>query len=94
MALREQWLPPQAIFGTPDPACKFPIVTESRDAASTLVLTNSFGFGGVNAALISGGGSEYTGIMHQHFDLLKSLIQPLLEQSLSPDGEEKAAGGI
>ena len=38
--------------------------------------------------------SEYTGIMHQHFDLLKSLIQPLLEQSLSPDGEEKAAEAL
>jgi hemerythrin-like domain-containing protein len=35
--------------------------------------------------------SEYTGILHQHFDLLKNLIQPLLEQSLTPKGELKAA---
>ncbi len=38
--------------------------------------------------------SEYTGIMHQHFDLLKNLIQPLLEQSLTPEGEEKAAEAL
>jgi len=35
--------------------------------------------------------SEYSGMMHRHFDMLKSLIHPLLEQSLSPDDEEKAA---
>jgi len=52
MALREQWLPPQLIFETPDPACKFPIVQQPRDARLHLALSNSFGFGGVNAALI------------------------------------------
>jgi hemerythrin-like domain-containing protein len=35
--------------------------------------------------------SEYTGIMHRHMDLLKNLIHPLLEQSLSLEDEEKAA---
>ena len=52
MALREQWLPPQSIFETPDPACKFPVVTKQQDARLNLALSNSFGFGGVNAALI------------------------------------------
>jgi 3-oxoacyl-[acyl-carrier-protein] synthase II len=52
MALREQWLPPQAIFETPDPACRFLIVTQPQDARLNLVLSNSFGFGGVNAALV------------------------------------------
>jgi 3-oxoacyl-[acyl-carrier-protein] synthase II len=52
MALREQWLPPQIRFEIPDPACKFPIVKQPRDARVNIVLSNSFGFGGVNAALV------------------------------------------
>ena len=52
MALREQWLPPQAAFDSPDPACHFPIVHEPREARLNVVLSNSFGFGGVNATLI------------------------------------------
>jgi len=52
MALREQWLPPQMLFETPDPACQFPIVSQPRAARLNLALSNSFGFGGVNAALI------------------------------------------
>lgn len=52
MTLREQWLPPEIEFKTPDPACKFPIVQKPQDARVNMVLSNSFGFGGVNAALI------------------------------------------
>lgn len=52
MALSEQWLPPQTLFETPDPTCKFPIVKQPQDARLKLVLSNSFGFGGVNAALV------------------------------------------
>ena len=52
MALHEQWLPPQTAFETPDPACKFPIVQRPQDANLDTALSNSFGFGGVNAALI------------------------------------------
>ena len=52
MALREQWLPAQAAFETPDPACNFPIVRQPRDARVNVALSNSFGFGGVNATLI------------------------------------------
>jgi 3-oxoacyl-[acyl-carrier-protein] synthase II len=52
MALREQWLPPQVRFESPDPACQFPIVSQPQDARLNLALSNSFGFGGVNAALI------------------------------------------
>jgi 3-oxoacyl-[acyl-carrier-protein] synthase II len=52
MTLREQWLPPETLFETPDPACNFPIVHKSQDARVNVVLSNSFGFGGVNASLI------------------------------------------
>jgi 3-oxoacyl-[acyl-carrier-protein] synthase II len=52
MVLREQWLPAQAAFETPDPACNFPIVCQPRDAQVRVALSNSFGFGGVNATLI------------------------------------------
>jgi 3-oxoacyl-[acyl-carrier-protein] synthase II len=51
MTLREQWLPPEIEFETPDPACKFPIVQKPQDARVNVVLSNSFGFGGVNAVL-------------------------------------------
>ena len=52
MTLREQWLPPEIEFESPDPACKFPVVNKPQDARVNVVLSNSFGFGGVNAALI------------------------------------------
>jgi 3-oxoacyl-[acyl-carrier-protein] synthase II len=52
MALREQWLPTQAAFETPDPACSFPVVHEPRDTEVNVALANAFGFGGVNATLI------------------------------------------
>ncbi len=35
--------------------------------------------------------SEYTGVMHRHMELLKNLIHPLIEQSLTLEDEQKAA---
>ncbi len=52
MTLREQWLPPEIQFETPDPACKFSVVHKPQDARVNVVLSNSFGFGGVNGTLI------------------------------------------
>jgi 3-oxoacyl-[acyl-carrier-protein] synthase II len=52
MTLCEQWLPPETAFETPDPACHFVIVRKPEDARVGVVLSNSFGFGGVNATLV------------------------------------------
>jgi 3-oxoacyl-[acyl-carrier-protein] synthase II len=52
MALRGQWLPPEIAFDRPDAVCHFPVVYKPREARLNAVLSNSFGFGGVNASLI------------------------------------------
>lgn len=51
-ALRRQQLPPNPGFRDVDPDIGIVPVTESRPAALTHVLSNSFGFGGNNAALV------------------------------------------
>ena len=52
MALEGQWLPPIATLEDPDPACRFDLVRQPRDARFELAMSNSFGFGGANASLI------------------------------------------
>lgn len=52
MTLREQWLPPEIAVETADPACNFPVVRQPQGATLNVVLSNSFGFGGINATLI------------------------------------------
>jgi 3-oxoacyl-[acyl-carrier-protein] synthase II len=53
LALRDQILPPTINQETPDPACDLDYVpNEARKASVEYVLSNSFGFGGTNAALI------------------------------------------
>jgi 3-oxoacyl-[acyl-carrier-protein] synthase II len=53
LALRDQILPPTINYETPDPACDLDYVpNKARKASVEYVLSNSFGFGGTNAALI------------------------------------------
>jgi 3-oxoacyl-[acyl-carrier-protein] synthase II len=53
LALREQRLPPTINYAHPDPACDLDYVpNHSRKAAIEYALSNSFGFGGTNAALL------------------------------------------
>jgi 3-oxoacyl-[acyl-carrier-protein] synthase II len=52
MALQGQWVPPSATLRTADPACLFQIASTPAKAKLEYVLSNSFGFGGANAALI------------------------------------------
>jgi len=53
LALRDQKLPPTINYAHPDPACDLDYVpNHSRAANFAYALSNSFGFGGTNAALI------------------------------------------
>jgi 3-oxoacyl-[acyl-carrier-protein] synthase II len=53
LALRDQILPPTINLETPDPACDLDYVpNHARKASVEYALSNSFGFGGTNAALI------------------------------------------
>jgi len=52
------WLPPTVNLAVPDPACDLDLVTgEGRPARIDVALSNSFGFGGINAALVLRRGS-------------------------------------
>src|SRR5437667_5889392 len=53
LALRDQVLPPTINYETPDPECDLDIVpNEARRARLEYALSNSFGFGGTNGALV------------------------------------------
>lgn len=53
LALREQKLPPTINYAHPDPACDLDYVpNRSRTGKFEYALSNSFGFGGTNAALV------------------------------------------
>jgi 3-oxoacyl-[acyl-carrier-protein] synthase II len=53
LAIQRGWIPPTLNLETPDPACDLDYVPGTgRDLAPRVVLSNSFGFGGINAALV------------------------------------------
>jgi 3-oxoacyl-[acyl-carrier-protein] synthase II len=55
LALDRQWVPPTINYLDPDPACDLDIVpNHGRAAELNYVMSNSFGFGGINASLVLG----------------------------------------
>ena len=53
LAIRDQMIPPTTNYQTPDPECDLDYVpNEARPAEIEYALSNSFGFGGTNAALL------------------------------------------
>ncbi len=53
LASQRRWLPPTVNLATPDPACDLSYITgKGRAADPEYILSNSFGFGGINAALV------------------------------------------
>ena len=55
LALDRQWIPPTINYQHVDPACDLDIVPNNgREAKLTYVMSNSFGFGGINACVVLG----------------------------------------
>ena len=53
LALEREWLPPTVNLASPDPACDLDYVAGSgRAGAPETIISNSFGFGGINASLV------------------------------------------
>jgi 3-oxoacyl-[acyl-carrier-protein] synthase II len=55
LAIEDNWLPPTLNRTDPDPACDLDVVPNyGRSAQLEYVLSNSFGFGGINSCVILG----------------------------------------
>lgn len=53
LAMSRGWLPPTINLSTPDPLCDLDYLqSEGREARPELIMSNSFGFGGINASLV------------------------------------------
>ncbi len=53
LALDHGWLPPAANITTPDPTCDLPFITgDGLERRVDHILSNSFGFGGLNVGLV------------------------------------------
>ena len=56
LAIRDSIVPPTINYETPDPQCDLDYVpNKAREKKVRTILTNSFGFGGQNIALVAGG---------------------------------------
>src|SRR5216110_33194 len=55
LAVDRQWIPPTINYENPDPACDLDIVpNHGRAAELNYVMSNSFGFGGINGSVVLG----------------------------------------
>ncbi|HYY14403.1 MAG TPA: beta-ketoacyl-ACP synthase II [Chthoniobacterales bacterium] len=55
LALDREWVPPTINYRNPDPACDLDIVpNHGRTAKLNYIMSNSFGFGGINACIVLG----------------------------------------
>ena len=55
LALDRQWVPPTINYQNPDPSCDLDVVpNHGRAAELNYVMSNSFGFGGINASIVLG----------------------------------------
>jgi 3-oxoacyl-[acyl-carrier-protein] synthase II len=55
LALDQQWVPPTINYQNTDPACDLDIVpNHGREGKLNYVMSNSFGFGGINACVVLG----------------------------------------
>jgi 3-oxoacyl-[acyl-carrier-protein] synthase II len=53
LSMDRGWLPPTLNLSAPDPECDLDLVAgQGRDAGVGLAISNSFGFGGINATLV------------------------------------------
>jgi len=55
LAFTDNWIPPTLHYETPDPECALDVVpNHGRDLRPEVILSNSFGFGGINSAVVFG----------------------------------------
>lgn len=55
LAMTEGYLPPTLHYETPDPECQLDVIpNHGREAFPKKILSNSFGFGGINSCLVLG----------------------------------------
>jgi 3-oxoacyl-[acyl-carrier-protein] synthase II len=55
LALDRQWVPPTINYANHDPSCDLDVVpNHGREAELKFVMSNSFGFGGINACVVLG----------------------------------------